>query len=299
MSTPLGKWFCLMALLWSAQAFAAGPADTLPGMYRSDEFGLIELDLREGRVTGKHYGGGNCRYDGRRVIEGTFEGTVLVGRVLLCQTGAACEEDFFDFLGFYDPVNRTIVADIRPTGGGCVAPSLSINRWLKLKADNRHAPKLKADLQRKNEALAGEALRTAYSQTKAGSFAQARRNWLLGLTVYETNWAAYLGLGVSELQLQHLHAGIEALEHARDLAAEGERDEQHAQIFFNMACAYAQLKDHERAFDMLRKTFEVGSIPLDVLELQKELQPLQEDRKRWDEIVRLAKSKAIAKNDNR
>lgn len=297
MRIPIGKWFCLAALLGSAQALAAAP-DNFPGVYRGEEFGLVELDVREGRVSGKHYGGGGCRsLEGRRVIEGTFEGSVLVGRVLLCQTGAACEDEFFDFLAFYDPIERSLVADIRPTSGGCTAPSLSINRWLKLRAENRHLPKLKADVGRRNEALGREALGAAFTQTNQGSFAQARKNWLIGLTVYDNSWKAYLGLGVAELQLQRVHAGIEALERAKELAAAGERDEQHAQIFFNMACGYAQLNDLPRAYEMLRKTYETGSIPVDVLESQKELVPLQEDRKKWDEIVRLAK--AVAKNDNR
>lgn len=297
MRNPIRKCFCLAALLWSVQAIAAPPAN-FPGVYRSDDFGVVEFDLREGRVSGHHYGGGACRFDGRRVIEGTFEGSVLVGRVLLCQTGAACTDDFFDFLAFYDPVERTLVAELKPTSGGCQAPSLSMNRWLKLKPDNRNPPKLKPDVEKRNKAFANQSLQAAFEQTKQGSYAEARRNWRLGLSVDESNWAAYLGLGVAEIQLQNVHAGLEALERAKEFAAAANPHPSHAQIHFNMACAYALLNDHARAFHSLRKTYETGSVPLDVLLQQRELVPLQDDREQWEEIVSLA-SKAVAKNDNR
>lgn len=275
---------------------AAGP-ENFPGVYRSDEFGTVEFTVREGRVSGRHYGGGSCRHEGRRVIEGTFEGTVLVGRVLLCQSGTACEDDFFDFLAFYDPLDRSLVANVQPSSGGCSAPSLSMNKWLKLKAVDRQPPKLKADVHKRNDALGIDAMKQAHQLTQAGKFAEARKNWLIGLSVFDTNWVGYLGLGVSEIRLNRVHTGLEALEIAKDLASMGPSSSQHAFIYFNMACGYALLGDNQRAFELLRKTYEVGAVTQEELESQKDLAALHDDRKQWEEIVMLARSK-VAK-DNR
>ncbi len=75
----------LLVLTWSG-ALVAAPS--LNGPYHSDRFGRLELHTEGGRLSARQTSGGVCKFAAdRRMIEGEFEGNVLVGSVTLCREG--------------------------------------------------------------------------------------------------------------------------------------------------------------------------------------------------------------------
>ncbi|HVE81719.1 MAG TPA: hypothetical protein VND93_02680, partial [Myxococcales bacterium] len=88
---------------------------------------LLSTDGR-GHVTGRYGLGGPCAFDiGRPVVDGAIQGDVLVGSVTLCQTGPACEERTYPFLGFVSQDDGAVVADVK-LDPGCDSPGLQRKR---------------------------------------------------------------------------------------------------------------------------------------------------------------------------
>src|SRR5262245_40954454 len=91
----------------------AGAGPSLSGSYRAEGLGTVELRTEGGHVVGKATDGGSgCKLDPNvPVLEGDFEGSVLVARVTLCVTGDMCPPtQSYGLLGFYNEANRSVVA---------------------------------------------------------------------------------------------------------------------------------------------------------------------------------------------
>ena len=81
----------LVALAMVPFAAAAAPTPVLSGLYSVGELGLVQFSMVDGKVVGKLKSSAQCIFPAdTQVVSGVFEGSVFVGNVTLCQTGAGC-----------------------------------------------------------------------------------------------------------------------------------------------------------------------------------------------------------------
>lgn len=274
----------LLAVLLAGQA-VAGPS--LSGLFKGEQFGLVEFSTEDGYVSGKYLGGGECSFeDRRRVIEGQFEGNVLVARVLVCQQGVACGQKFYDVIAFYNPTEGTLTGELK-LDNGCHSEGLAFDKWLKLRSDEgRKVPVVKTAQLKRNEAAGQLALKQAHQLMLLGKYDEAREKYLTGLSFQERNWAAYLGLGVAEIKLGHELAAIEALEHSVALKPDA------SDTYYNLACAWARLGDRHQALQNVKRALKLGGVDKATLEEEPDLAALRDDPD-WERIL------SSADNENR
>lgn len=263
-----------------------GPAwagATLNGTYQGE---LGKVDFRtnaSGRVIGQYKLGGACRFDADRpIVDGEFEGKVLVGTVTLCQTGPACDERAYNILGFYNAVDGVLTADVK-LEAGCESPALKKSRLvLQLSRDPGGEPASAAAVATQRK-LSKKAQEECLDALKKGARYLERRDYLgashyfgLGLECNDQNWAAHLGVGVAELKRGNLTEALASLERARDLShAMGQDD---AGVFYNLACANARMNDRKSAIKNLQRAMELGWADPAAMSTDPDLQPLREEQ---------------------
>jgi tetratricopeptide (TPR) repeat protein len=251
---------------------AAGPS--LSGSFRADPYGTLELKTEGTHVTGTAVDGGACQFDAqRKVLEGDFEGSVLVARLTVCQTGDTCPavEQTYTVLGFYNEANRSVVAYVRPRSG-CQSPALPRSgRFFLSPVENRapdetptnsaegaggdpsgkRNPRMDAARQAN---LRGEQL---YKKNK---FADAAKQFKQSLDndSGDSNWPAYLGRGSSLLKMGQTDAAIKDLERSRTANANYAPMAKDPNILYMLGCAYAQKGEKRKALDYLGRAVEAG-----------------------------------------
>ncbi len=245
---------CALVLPWAAQA---GTPPTLSGPYRG-ELGTVEMhQLDDGRVSGFYEGGGACEFaPGRRVLEGQFEGNVLVGSLTLCQVGAECKERVMPFAAFFNPTDRALTADVK-LPAGCSSPALRNARLvLAPSADRPPQGRRKPFNLKKNAELARGALSSGHRLLEAHQYEEAAQQFEIGLSYDERNWLAYLGLGVAEMRRGNVYKAMDSLERSRDLAKAQKQDD--ASIYYNIACGHSRLGNKEAALASLAMAIKRG-----------------------------------------
>lgn len=248
----------LALLLLIGGEAAASPI--LSGRWRG-ELGNVRLQTRDGVVTGHYESGGRCDFlAGQRVLEAHFEGNVLVGKVSLCQQGAACREKVYSVLAFYDPDDGSLSAHVR-LDEGCSSPALKHNRVLTLQAPEAGSEDRGSALAvaRTNQRIARKSAQLAERHFTEGrrlleskDFRGAKAEYEAGLSYHEDNVYAYIQLGVIQMQLDNPPAALDAYRKASALKPTDPL------IAYNMACAYARLKDRDRALDHLKVALRKG-----------------------------------------
>ena len=246
----------LLLLLAGAPGAVHAAAPEVRGLYRADPLGTLLLRREGERVSGSARAGGACGFeDKRRILEGQFQGNVLVGSVLLCQTGAACAaERSYPLLAFYNPASRTLSGRVR-LEPGCRSAGLREGGALVLVASGP-APMEPGPMQPPTGTTNPQAAAEAFSQGQAllgaRDYAAAAQQFQLGISHDERNWAAYQLLGVAEFFRGRVPAALAAYERSAEL------NPQEPTTFFNLACAHARLKDRTRALRELRRAVELG-----------------------------------------
>lgn len=259
---------CALAAL-CATGSAAAAGTKLEGAYYGPLGHVRFTTDARGHVEGRYGLGGPCAFDaGRPVVDGSLEGNVLVGSVTLCQTGPACEERTYPFLGFVTEEDGALVADVK-LDPGCDSPGLQRKRLalevarpengqsalgpdgkvalgsLRKKPANKKAQQKQcdADFQR------------AVGLMPKNDFAGAVHYFEAALACGDAV-VLYQGIGVAQLNRDVPDAAMAALEKARDLAAKtGQED---PQIHYNLACAYVRLGDKAAAIKSLQKAVALG-----------------------------------------
>jgi hypothetical protein len=80
-----------MLVFLTAVALATSPL--LSGTYQVSKLGLVDFTTNEGKVVGRYKGNGACQFDAQReVFVGSFDGTFLLGDLTFCQNGKGCEK---------------------------------------------------------------------------------------------------------------------------------------------------------------------------------------------------------------
>lgn len=246
-----------LVALASAPAFAE---PDLSGAWHGD-LGVLRLQSTEEGLTGHSEDGGACGFlPERRILEGRFEGNVLVGTVILCQAGAACGEKVFPILGFYNPDDRSLSAHVR-LDSGCTSPALK-DGLLRLQADEPGDPSKStgsaAQLARMKrsrksaQSQARKAFAVAQRMLERGDYKGARSQLEMGLSYEDDNRHAYVQLGVTQMMLDNPRAAVDAYRRA---AALNGRD---PIVYYNLACAWSRLNEREQALESLRQAIRLG-----------------------------------------
>lgn len=260
----------LAALLWAASA-RAGPVS---GVY-AGQLGRVafETDAR-GRVTARYADGGPCEFDARRpVVDGEWEGDVLVGVVTLCQTGPACGERAYPILAFRLP-DGSLTAQVK-LEPGCRSPALDGPRLL-LRPALDPSVDLVSDKKRpkKTNAACVEIVNKAASLLHKRDYAGASYYFSEGLACNEKNWAAHLGLAIAELRRGNVEASFASFHRAREISIA--QDQEDSGIYFNMACAYSHVGQQQKALEALGRALDLGWADPKAMVDDPDLQPLRE-----------------------
>lgn len=247
---------------------AAGPS--LSGPFRADTYGTLELKTEGDHLTGTYVSGGGCALDAQRlVLQGDFEGSVLVGRLTVCQTGDLCPaEQTYSMLGFYNAADGSLVAYVK-LSAGCQSPGLPRSGRFMLTSATRTVPDetptngappagSAAELVSKRGSrmdLAKQALRRGDELYQQKQYVEAAKQFKASLEIDsgDTNWPAYMGLGSSLLMQGQVSAAIRNLERANTARRGGEPS-----LYYMLGCAYAQKRDKVKALEYLTRAVEAG-----------------------------------------
>jgi tetratricopeptide (TPR) repeat protein len=255
----------------------------LNGTYKG-EIGTVDFRTdATGRVTGRFRDGEACNfYAGRPIVDGEFEGKVLVATVTLCQTGPACDERAYNVLAFYNVSEGVLTANVK-LEAGCESAALKSSRLvLHLDPDSEgkaaSAPALPPGKRKParvdpDECL--DSLKRGAKLLEQRAYAGASQSFRQGLVCNDRNWAAHLGVGVAELRLGHLDDALASLEKARDLSQAMKQED--AGVHYNLACAHARRNDRRNALKSLRKAVELGWASPEVMSTDLDLLSLRED----------------------
>ncbi|MBX5483830.1 MAG: tetratricopeptide repeat protein [Myxococcaceae bacterium] len=214
-------------------------------------------------MLGEFESSGKCSFlPGQGIVDGVLEGDVFVGRIFLCQTGTACEDRFYPVMAFVDPDEGTFSALVR-LETACSSPVLEDNSRLltltRIEGDGP-GPVVTPGQDRK----AQERARRAYKLAEAAVL-QARPDYVTAkmraqesISFDRNNFAAHLLLGVAEMKLGNADAAITAYRQSLAL-----RDD-YPLTHYDLACAYARLKNRSAAMQSLRRAVELGLAENDI-----------------------------------
>ncbi|PTL78264.1 tetratricopeptide repeat protein [Vitiosangium sp. GDMCC 1.1324] len=252
-----------LAALVAAAPGAARAETVLQGSYQAGVLGRVELSTEKERLVAYASGGGPCGFESRRpVLEGEFQGNVLVGQLTVCLLGASCPPvETLPILALYSPEERTLTAYVKPRAAGCQAPVVGSGGVMVLAPEGASPAE---------PVLGGSSsvarLRTEKRSPEAAKEALERGNRMLGLkdwsgsaaefersiTHDDRNWVAFFGLGTAWLMRGQAPEAIEALNRARAL------NPREPSIHYNLACAYSRLGDRTQALGNLGQAVRLG-----------------------------------------
>ena len=251
-------------------------APAVTGLYRAGELGIVDMQTIEGRIVARYRGGGSCNFKPDiQVLSGNFEGSVFLGTVFVCQEGASCErEKTFPFMAVFH--DGALAGDVK-LDVGCSSPGLegkrlnvavasSEDRLLISRDGESSASAIAAKNANKkeNEKRAFEAYQESQIRLRENNFVAARSALERSITYDDTEWKPWMYLGVVELQLNNAAKGLDSLQKAVKLAANPKAhmtDEDTAELFYNLACAYTRNGKKREAVNSLRQAFKVGDVP--------------------------------------
>jgi tetratricopeptide (TPR) repeat protein len=252
---------CLLPALVLAQPALSGP-------YRMEPLGRLELRSDGDRLLGITTSENACNFEGRkRVLEGAFEGSVLVGTLTLCQTGPSCApEQAYPVLAIHHAADGSLSAYVR-LKPGCQSPMLLKGGRLVLtpgaaeevrgegEAGGSSASSVarKRDKRQSSEAVASM-LKEGEAFYLKGEYVLATRRFEAVLSLDENNPMAYHSLGAAQLLRKNAPEAIKALEKARSLG----HAHKYPEMEYLLACAYGQAGQKEKGREALRRAVRRG-----------------------------------------
>lgn len=253
----LGAIRVVAAAVWlAAPAWGAPGAPLVAGLYRGP-LGTLRMEYeKSGQLVGRYVAGGLCDFKSQqRVVEGQFEGNVLVAKVVVCQSGPRCAGKALPTLLFVDPVDGSLTGEVS-LDKGCSSPAVDGNRISLAFTAGRNGERGTELSPRRAQELAREALIAGQAHLEAKRLDQAAREFETALGYTEKDWQVFLGLGVVDLERGNAARALKRFEQARALTR-GARSEK-PDIYFNLACAHARLGDRKAAMAALRTSVRLG-----------------------------------------
>jgi hypothetical protein len=249
-----------LAALFAATAGAEGAEVSPSGSYQAEALGRLELRTDGERLSGLVLEGGACGFEPRRrVLEGEWEGDVLVGRLTLCLKGPSCPAEApVPVLVFYNREDHSLTTRVW-LGSGCQSPALKGPVLVfQPVAEKAAAPARKAVASGAQRATPrqAEAAREALEQ---GTRLLAQKDWGGAVTWFERsishddrNWVPFFSLGTAHLMGGRAREAVTALERARAL------NDNEPSIPYHLACAYSRLRNKSSALESLREAVRLG-----------------------------------------
>jgi tetratricopeptide (TPR) repeat protein len=302
-----------VALLLAPGLSAAGPV--LSGNFRAESYGTLELSTQGERVIGTAVEGGLCKFDAeRQVLEGDFQGGVLVGRVTVCQTGTMCpQEQEYPILAFFNEAEQSLVAHVR-LRSGCQSAALKDGRLVLLPVKKEAVPEAlptvvttpggssASSLANKRTPRDVEAAKRAKDLGRQlyleKNFVQAAQQYEISLShdPGDKNWAAYMGRGSSRLMLGQVDGAIEDLERARVANARVAPASKEMRILYMLGVAYGQKGDKKKALEHLRQAVKAGYPLHEMVEGDSELKQRLGNEREFIELVKKSQDKKQAQS---
>lgn len=279
---------------------AAGPS--LSGTFRADTYGQLELKTEGSHVVGTYVGGGGCGFVPQtQVLEGDFEGSVLVARLRVCLKGDLCPaEQSYSLLGFYNAADNSVVGYVK-LSPGCQSDGLPRSGRFNLVSANRAAPEetpttgapagSAAELVSKRGSrmdLAKQASVKGQEFFEKKQYGEAVKQFKASLEIDsgDTNWPAYMGLGASQLMQGQVALAIKNLERAKSALRGGDPN-----LYYMLGCAYAQKRDKAKALEYLGRAVEAGYDLETAAKNDKDLNQALGSEPRFKELVKSSADK--------
>jgi hypothetical protein len=268
---------------------AAGPA--LSGLYRVGGVGIVDVSLVDGQVVGRLKASEECREipPESTVLTGSFEGTLFVGSVTVCQSGASCvPQKSYPFLGFW--IDDGLVGSVK-LDSGCASAAIDSGaiHITSATAEDRQAllggkEGSAVDVAAKD--AGARALERAIAEgsalVKQGRYAEALA-LLRAAQVADPDNAMLLNLtGVAYAGAKQSKLAVEQLRRAAALAKSQKLAPRLVgEIHFNLACALAQERRSKEAVEALSAGFDYAGesgFTLDDLMTNRDLDPIRRDK---------------------
>lgn len=267
-------------------AAAAAPTPVLSGLYSVGELGLVQFSVVDGKVVGRMKSSAQCVFpNDTQVVSGTFEGSVFVGNVTLCQTGAGCPvQRSYPMLGVshddavagwirLDPACKSPALDgrslfFRPATSEEKQKVASESSAAQVAGKNKNDPAVQAD----------EAITEAHRLVQDIKYGPAREKFRQAIELDDTRWDAYLGYGLTEVKLGHPERSLEYFDKALAVAQVRKASPANlALAHYNRACAQVAMGDKKGAVASLKTAVKLGGASnlIDSLTDDPDLNPLR------------------------
>jgi hypothetical protein len=246
-------------------AFAGAPP--LTGLYAVGELGLVDFSMSDGKIVGRLRAGSVCSIPpDTQVVNGSFEGNVFVGTVMLCQDGPSCPaQRTYPMLGVHhgDGVASWIHLD-----PGCTSPALEEKKLVFRPATVDEKKALLGDNSAAAVALKGgkdPAAQAADALLEASRFmgdkkyAQAREKFRQAKEADDQRYEGFLGFGITEMKFSHPEQALESFEKALSVAqSHRATNSKLADIHYNRGCAFIAQNKKPEAIEALRLAVKLG-----------------------------------------
>lgn len=251
-------------------AFAGAPP--LTGLYAVGELGLVDFSMSDGKIVGRLRASAQCVFPpDTQVVNGTFEGNVFVGTVLLCQDGPSClAQRSYPMLGVHhgDAVAAWIHLD-----PGCTSPALEEKKLIfrpatldekrTVMGDSSAAAVAQKGNTKDPAAQAADALLEASKFMNDKKYAQAREKFRQAKEADEERYEGFLGFGITEMKFKRPEQALESIDKALSIAlSHRATNSQLADVHYNRGCAYIALGKKVEAMDELRQAVKLGGANL-------------------------------------
>ncbi len=277
----------LSLVFWST----AQGAPAFTGLWSAGDLGLLEFSaIGDGKLVGKFKRGGRCNFRPEiQLVSGVFEGNVFIGSLLVCQLGPSCQpEAMYPFMAVWH--ENSLSGEVK-LDSSCSSPALNLKRLTltvatadeKLQVQNERGSAAQGAIakpisKREQQDAAEKSLLLAQKKMKEGDYRAAAQAFERGISYAEENWAAHLGLGVAELNLQNTEKALGSLQRALQLT-KGSRvnDFELGDLHYNLACAQSRsglLRDALQSLTKAMKLLPQGTMA-EQLDKDRDLDPLR------------------------
>lgn len=207
-----------LAVVLGPMCATAGPV--FKGIFRAAQLGLLDLSVSGDRVVGKFRTGGSCSFSvDDEVLSGTFQGSVFVGNVAVCQSGEGCtgSSRLYPLLAFWS--GKELAGEV-PLPDGCQSAGLidghrftleeatAAERALALQPSKSYADKIPPRATRKEkEAIILNALKAGTEHFNKGRYLLAASEYELAIVAGDSSWTPLMMLGVCKVKVRKWRDG--------------------------------------------------------------------------------------------
>ncbi|GMU62311.1 MAG: hypothetical protein AMXMBFR34_40740 [Myxococcaceae bacterium] len=272
---------------WVTSAAAATPAMT--GLYRVGGVGIVEITLGDQQLIGRLKAAEECPAIAldTPVLQGSFEGSIFVGQVTVCQMGASCvAQKTYPFLGFW--VEEQLVGSVR-IDSGCSSPAVDARALFVTSATAEERQRvlgdkagLAANVAKKGARTVESAIAEGTGLVKEGRYSEALAILREAQEQDPDNVSVLYLTGVAYANSRQAKASVEPFRRAAELA----RSRRLApslvgEIHFNLACALVHEKRNKEAIAALNAGFDYAGeagFTIDDLMKNPDLGPIRRDK---------------------